>query len=169
MRDLIVISGAPGSGKSTVIPLLQKELLSPYIDFGWLRERHLLPDWSNQTPEEEEMAFENLVFILKNYLAHGYKNILVDDLKYGRVGTLVEIFSENNFLVVSLVLDDEELKRRIKERNSGFTNIEVALAWNKTLKEGPHYKNEFKIDNTANDPQKTAEKILDLIKIVPNA
>jgi len=38
MKDIIIIYGAPGSGKTTVAELLQDKLQSPYVDFGWLRE-----------------------------------------------------------------------------------------------------------------------------------
>ncbi len=130
-----------------------------------MREWHLLPDWSNQNPKEEEMAFENLVFVLKNYLSHGYKNVLVTDLKDERVGKLVDIFSKNETIVVSLVLnDDEELKRRVTgERDSGFKDFEAAIAWNTLIKERSNYKDEFKIDNTEPDTRKVIDKILALL------
>ncbi len=66
-RDLIVIAGAPGSGKTTVSDLLYAELKSPYIDFGDVRNFHLDWGWTNQSPREEQMSFENLIYILKNY------------------------------------------------------------------------------------------------------
>ncbi len=166
MKDLIILAGTPGSGKSTLCRLLREELHSPYIDFGWMREWHLSPDWSNQSPEEREMAFENLVFILKNYLKHGYKNILVTDFGDGHVELLTKIFSDNDVIVVSLILnDDEELKRRVlSERASGFKNFEAAIAWNRMARERPDFKNEYKIDNTSSDPQKTAREILRLLQ-----
>ena len=75
--DLIVVAGAPGSGKTTVCDLLYAELKSPYIDFGDVRNFHLNWQWSNESPEEEQMSFENLVHILKNYIRNGYKNIIL--------------------------------------------------------------------------------------------
>ena len=62
MKDLIILAGAPGSGKSTIGELLREKQGFPLIDFGWLRQGHLDDRWSNATPEEEQMAFENLVF-----------------------------------------------------------------------------------------------------------
>jgi len=112
------------------------------------------------------MAFENLVFIIKNYWQHGYKNIIITDLKADKVATLAETFKEKNYIIVSLIIaDDEELKRRILgERDSGFKNVGVAIERNKTLRSMPPVPNEYKIDNTHNDPIKTAKKILELIK-----
>ena len=64
------------------------------IDFGWLRGGHLDNKWSNANPKEEEMAFENLLFIIKNYWQHGYKNVIVTDLREDKVVTLAEIFKD---------------------------------------------------------------------------
>lgn len=75
--DLIVIAGAPGSGKSTVCRLLlQPELDGPLIELGRLREFRLNRAWTNASSLEEEMAFENLVGIVRNYFRNGYKNVL---------------------------------------------------------------------------------------------
>ena len=72
MKDFIFIGGSPGSGKTTISKLLYEKLNHPpLIDFGILREPHLETDWSNQSKKEEQMAFENLVFMLKNYLKMG--------------------------------------------------------------------------------------------------
>ncbi|MDD5068117.1 MAG: AAA family ATPase [Candidatus Pacebacteria bacterium] len=165
MKDLIILSGAPGSGKSTIAELLQKELQCPYIDFGWLREFHLKPDWSDASEKEEGIAFDNLVYILRNYIKNGYKNILVSDLTDERVQMCPELFSKDNFVILSLVVDsDKELKNRITIRNSGFVNTEKALAWNQKLKERKLLKNEYKIDNTENDPRATFQKVLKIIQ-----
>ena len=136
MKDLIILAGAPGSGKSTIGELLREKEGFPLIEFGWLRQGHLDNKWSNATPEEEQMAFENLVFIIKNYWQHGYKNIIVNDLKADKITTLAETFKEKNYIIVSLIIaDDEELKRRILgERDSGFKNVGVAIEWNKALR-----------------------------------
>jgi len=81
LYDLIVIAGAPGSGKTTVADLLHGTLKSPYIDFGYIREFHLDQEWKDANPQEEQMSFENLVHIIKNYISYGYNNIVVTDLQ----------------------------------------------------------------------------------------
>src|SRR5687768_17028607 len=97
--DLIVIAGAPGSGKTTVSDLLYASLQSPYIDFCDVRNFHLNRAWSNHSPEEEQMSFENLLSILKNYIRYGYKNVILNDLQDFRVRQIPELFAGHKYLI----------------------------------------------------------------------
>ena len=161
--DLIVVAGSPGSGKTTVCDILHGAFQSPYIDFGDVRNFHLDRFWSNQSAREEQMSFKNLVYILKNYIRYGYKNVILNDLKDFRVQQIPELFAEQNYLIASLVVkSDDELAARIRCRNSGFTNVERALAWNKEIQERPLLAGEHRIDNTHNEPQQTADIILQI-------
>tara|TARA_Y100000034_G_C6801793_1_gene359674 strand:+ start:83 stop:589 length:507 start_codon:yes stop_codon:yes gene_type:complete len=164
--NFIIIYGAPGSGKTTISELLQKKLDSPLIDFGNLRIFHLDRKWKKANPKEEKMAFENLVFILKNYVKYRYKNIIVNDLQDFRIEQIPKKFSKYNYVIISLIVkDDDELKNRILgERDSGFKDVETALSWNRKIIERKNLKNEFKVDNTHKNPRKTVNTILELIK-----
>lgn len=164
MKDIIIFAGAPGSGKTTIGKILQAKLSSPLIDLGWLREWHLDRSWSNASAEEEQMAFENLVFVVKNYLKHGYKNIILNDLQNDKIEALTEIFKDTNFIVISLIVsDDEELRKRVSgNRDSGFKDVEKSLEWNEGLKQITFLK-EQKFDNTHTDPEAAAQQILDII------
>ena len=165
MNDLIIISGAPGSGKTTIAENIQKKLDCPYIDFGWLREWHLKPDWSNTSIQEENMAFDNLIYIIRNYLKNGYKNILVSDLTDEKVIRLTELFADVKVLIVSLIInDDEELKKRVlSNRDSGYKNWETSIEWNSKLKDRATIKNEVKIDNSTSDLFGIVNKIIKIL------
>jgi adenylate kinase family enzyme len=162
MPDVIVIAGAPGSGKSTVAELLKAKLDSVHVDLGHLRNFHLDPEWKKGTEQEEQMSFENLVLILKNYIKHGYKNIIVDDLKDFRVAEMAKTFPDS--IVFSLVPADEVLEKRIKARSGGFTDTARAIQWNKDLRARDKLPNEHVIDNTSLSPEETLGVILEKVQ-----
>ena len=167
MPRLLFIGGAPGSGKTTVSRILHEKYQSVMIDFGILREIHLDDLWTKQSEREEAMAFENLVFILKNYLRHGYEKIIVNDLRDFRIVQIPQIFETADFLIVTLVVkDDETLAARVldPERDSGWRDAERAIEWNRAVLTRPAVENEYKLDNTLITPEQTAREIIDLIE-----
>ncbi len=165
MCDLIVIAGAPGSGKTTVADLLHGTLESPYIDFGYIREFHLGRAWKTQSSREEQMSFENLVYILKNYIRYGYKNIIVTDLQDFRVQQIPVLFAEHSYLIATMVIkSDDELALRVGKRNDGFRDVQRALAWNTQIQERPLLAGEHRIDNTHNEPKRTLDIILQIVQ-----
>lgn len=167
MPSLIFIGGAPGSGKTTVSQILYEKYQSVIIDFGILREIHLDRLWSNQSEAEEAMAFENLIFILNNYLRHGYKNIIVNDLRDFRVCQIPSLFDAKDYLIVTLVVNDDDVHAaRVLDpaRNSGWRDVERAIEWNRAVIARPAVENEYKLDNTLKTPEETAREIINLIE-----
>jgi dephospho-CoA kinase len=163
--DLFVIAGAPGSGKTAVADLLHRTLASPYIDFGHIREFHLDREWKDQSPREEQMSFENLIYILKNYIRYGYKNIIVTDLQDFRVQQIPVLFAGHRYLIATLIISsDDELALRIEKRNDGWRDVRRALVWNRQIQERPLLMGEHRIDNTHNEPKRTLEVILQSVK-----
>ena len=162
MTKLIFIGGAPGSGKTTNSKLLQQKLKCPLIDFGSLRMFHLNEKWTNVSKKEEQMSFENLTFILRNYLKQRYKHAIVNDLQDFRIQQIPQLFASKDYKIFSLVLSDEqELKHRVldQSRDSGFRNVRKALLWNRRLKRRRLVKNEFKIENSHLIQSETVKEI----------
>ena len=169
---LLFIGGAPGSGKTTVSRLLHEKFQSVMIDFGTLREFHLDRLWTKQSEKEEQMAFENLVFILQNYLRNGYRRIIVNDLKDFRIRQIPDIFETKDFLIVTLLVrNDDELRARVLNpmRDSGWRDVERALEWNRAVIKRPAVENEYKLDNTLKTPEETAREIINLIDLTEQA
>lgn len=167
MLDFIFIGGAPGTGKTTIAKLLRKYLKSPAIEYSWIRGFHLDEGWTNMSEKEEAMSFENILFILRNYVKNGYQNVIVSDFEDSRLKQLENLFPNNKYSIFTLFLtDEEELKRRVltESRDSGFRDFEKSIIWNKNVRERQTFPHELKIDNTKNTPEQTLQIILDQLK-----
>lgn len=145
--------------------MLCDKLQSPFIEYGRLREFHLDWEWTNQHREEEQMAFENLVYIVENYFRNGWKNVIVTDLRDFRVEQIPTLFAEVNYLIATLVVEsDDELARRLNARSEGFRDVEAALVWNRNVRHRRLLANEYRIDNTNRHPENAAAEILKLVE-----
>lgn len=150
--DLIIIHGAPGTGKTTVSQRIHELLRSPWFEFGWIPEfrqknSHLMISYD----EEEEISFENLVLVCKNYLKHGYENIIISDLRDCKVAEIPNVFKDNDYVIVTLYSNDDEiLKNRILKRNNGndFRDFDRALQINSMIKKRDSFNKEHRIDIT---------------------
>jgi dephospho-CoA kinase len=166
MAYLIVIGGAPGSGKTTITKRLHQHFQSVMIESGWLRQYHLDPAWLNASPREEAMSFENLVFIIRNYFKHEYDYILLNDLEEHRIQQIPTLFESHEFMIVTLVMtNDEEHKKRVldPDRDSGYRDYTTAIASNHKFIDRPLLANEYKFDNTHVGPEDACRQIIGLI------
>ena len=149
-----MIGGSPGSGKSTLARMLYERRGCPWIDYGHLRQFHLLPDWSNQSKEEEQLTFENLTFIVRNYWRYGYPEVLLDDLRDHRIVQLPSCFPEARVDTITLFLSDPDaLRMRIAMRNDGWKYEELAIEWNRAVQLRPPVRGEVKLDVTSLTPE----------------
>ena len=162
--DLIIVAGAPGAGKTSISEVLKDKFQGVHIDSGWLRDYHLNKGWKNANKKEEQMAFENLIFIIKNYLKNGYKNIIIDDLLYDKIVTLEKIFKSKQLVILILTLDDKELKRRISHptRDSGFRNLKKAKIYARQW-EKCKLPRSMTLDITHYSIQESANKIMKML------
>jgi len=147
--DIIVIHGAPGSGKSTTAALLHEKLRSPWFEFGWIPEfRHLNPHTEISFEQETQISFENLILVVKNYIHHGFKNIIITDINFdSQILALPEIFAGLDYRLFTLYADDDTLKYRILSRDNGNTyrDFESALKTNRLLTSRALLPNEMRI------------------------
>lgn len=96
---VIVIAGAPGTGKSTIAKILQPKLNTALLEFGRMPEFQDRGDGNNiGYVEEQGIAFENLVLVAKNYIKCGFKNIILTDLEDERIYRIPKLFEKLTIL-----------------------------------------------------------------------
>ena len=171
ITKIIILAGAPGTGKTTLSTKLQQHLPdSARVELSWIRGFHLDNTWSQASDVEEQMSFDNLVYILNNYITHAYPYVIVSDLLDHRVREIPQLFDRTNFLIFTLVVHDEaELTRRVLDdtRDSGYRNVQAALAWNRQIMSRNTILNEYTIDNSHRHPDATCTQIIRQIHAIP--
>lgn len=165
--DILLIQGAPGSGKTSLAQVLHQQLESPWFEFGWIPEFRLKGEAEISYDEEEQLSFENLCLVVKNYLRHGFTNILITDLRDLIMQQALKTFQRKRLLLVTLVLTDEEiLKERVlrEDRSSGYRDWQEALAINRLLSVRPTRKNEIRIDVTYIPVEAAADQVMAVVE-----
>lgn len=165
MPDFIFIAGAPGVGKSTLTKELHNQFKSPFFEFGWIPEFRTRGEAEISYSDEEQLSFENLCLVLKNYAKHGFNNILVTDLEDKRILEIEKVFEELNYKIITLTIaNEEELQSRIldKKRQNNFRDFDAAVMINKKILERPLLINEVRVDTTG----KSAEEVLSEVKTI---
>ncbi|MDR2360210.1 MAG: ATP-binding protein, partial [Oscillospiraceae bacterium] len=76
--NLIIVHGAPCCGKSTIAAKLHEHFKSPWFEFGWIPEfRNLNPHTEISCKLEEQLSFENLALVVRNYMKHGFESVIL--------------------------------------------------------------------------------------------
>jgi predicted ABC-type ATPase len=161
--DVIIIRGAPGSGKS-----LTAKSLSEYfpkgvrIEVDTIRNMVISVDWKNQQ-EHIDMLQASTKLVIE-FLKLGFSPVIVIDTFSGdKINRYIETLSRHgekiSVRVFGLYTTEEELKRRLNLRTSNeFKDFLICKKLNDdVLKWKPG--NEFQIDTTGLLPKQTAEII----------
>jgi len=161
--DIIIIKGAPGSGKSETANILSAHFPKGVkIEVDYLRGMIISVDWENL--EEHLNSLKVAANLTLNFLKFNYKPVIVIDTfsmgkEYIFINSLLEKKDNLNIKIFGLFVNEDELKKRLGERSSEQYNNFILS--NDVNKEVINIKDEkIIIIDTSN---KTAEEIANYI------
>lgn len=153
---IIIINGAPGSGKTkTVQQLMESTLNSAAIDGDPL----LGINPFSRKIEERQIQYENIAVVARNYHDHGYKTIFISFV-YGQSQLEIQrklLENIDKVEVFVLVPNEETLRNRHETDSYVRETIESSIGLNKDMAE---LKNVHIIDNS----HMTIEQVRNQIK-----
>ena len=173
IMDLIILAGSSGNGKTTVGKKLHELLKSPFMEFTWIPEFRALNPHKNITPKkEEEIAFENMMLVCKNYLRHKFENIIVSDFNDVRLLDIPLQFRDFSYVIITLYSEsDESIKERIinrmkskSENDESFDDYEFSIKHNKIIANRKLLPNEYRVRTDSNTVSNIAECIINIAK-----
>jgi len=162
-KDVIIIKGAPGSGKSETAKALSKHFEKGIrMEVDTIRSMVISVNWTNQ--QEHINMLQIASDMTLNFLNFNYKPIIIVDTFSGdKVKSFTEhLYNSKKDISISifaLYVNEEELKQRLELRtNDMYKNYEVCKKLNidviKIIQE-----NTILIDTTGKTAEKTASEI----------
>lgn len=165
--DIIILRGAPGSGKSqTAKRLSQFFPKGVRMEIDDLRSMVIFPDWTNQNEHINILNISTKLVI--DFIQLGFRPVIVIDTFSGDkiLNYLEKLNHLNNELSISifgLYTTEEELKKRIESRKKGeFRDFNICKKLNDDVLK-IKYDKEFQINTTGLLPNETAKIIYDKI------
>lgn len=161
--DIIIIKGAPGSGKSQTA----KSLTSFFpkgvrIEIDTIRQMVISVDWKNQ--QEHINLLQVSTGLVHDFLKLGFSPVIIVDTFSGDkinryLDTLYQLDKDLSIKIFGLFTTDDELKRRLDLRtNAEFKDFPICKRLNDDVLKFKH-EIEYQIDTTGLLPQQTAKKI----------
>jgi predicted kinase len=165
--DIIIVRGAPASGKSETAKCLAKYFPQGIrMEIDNLRSMVISVDWTNQ--QEHINILQLSTKLVTDFLNLKFKPIIVidtfsGDKIYKFLSDLYTINSNFNIALFGLFATEKELTKRIKKRKEGkFKDINICLKLNSDVLKIKHLS-EIQIDTTERVPQETAQIIMNIL------
>jgi guanylate kinase len=166
--DIIIIKGAPSTGKSTIAKELAKFFPNGVrMEIDNLRSMVISVDWTNQ---KEHIGILNIsTQLIKNFYDLKYKPIIVVDTFSGNkinnyIEQLSNIRKDWKISIYGLYVTENEIKKRLDLRsNDKFKDFEICKRLNIDTIKFKH-ENEIQIDTTELTAKDTSKLIYDYLK-----
>ncbi len=165
--DIIIIRGAPGSGKSQTAKSLSEFFPKGVrVEIDNLRSMVISVDWKNQMEHIEILRIStNLVC---DFINLGFSPLIVVDTFSGdKIVNYLEVLNKLNsslsIQIIGLYTSKEELYKRILSRDENeFRDNGICQRINQEVID-KKYENEFQINTTGLLPNETAKLIFDYL------
>ena len=161
--DIIILRGAPGSGKSQTAKSLSKFFpKGAKLEVDVLRQMVISVDWKNQ--KEHINLLQVSTGLVYDFIWQGFNPVIVVDTFSGDkiIKYLDDLYKLDKTLTIKifgLFTTDEELKRRLELRSGDeFRDFEICKKLNDDVLK-IKYAKEFQINTTGLLPIETAEII----------
>jgi hypothetical protein len=161
--DIIILRGAPGSGKSQVAKSLSKFFPKGVkLEVDSIRQMVISVDWKNQ--QEHINMLEVSTRLVHNFLKIGFAPVIMVDTFSGNklnkcLHNLYQMDDELSIKIFGLFTTEDELRRRIDFRSNGeFKDLRICKKLNDEVPK-LKYDGEIQIDTTILSPLQTAHII----------
>lgn len=161
--DIIILRGAPGSGKSQTAKRLSKFFPKGVrLEVDTLRQMVISVDWTNQ--QEHIHLLQVSTGLVYDFLKLGFNPIIVIDTFSGDkinkyLDTLYKLDKDLSIKIFGLFITDDELRKRLELRLKGeFRDYTICQKLNDDVIK-IKCDGEFQIDTTGLLPTQTAEKV----------
>ena len=162
MKNLLLIGGTMGVGKTTTGKILKKKLSNAvYLDGDWCWDA----DPFVVTDETKKMVMDNIAHLINNFLrCTSYENVIFTWVMHEQAiidDILSHLHTENACVFCfSLVSDEKSLTERLqKDVTAGIRTPDVI---ERSVKRIPLYEkiNSIRIDTTEKTPDEAANEII---------
>ncbi len=133
---IVLLVGAPGIGKTTLLQALSARMGCPAFEMSWMPEFLVKNGNAISYEEDERIAADTLLLVGRNYLKHGHRIVLLSDFTLRLLPWLLSSTTPEERLPIKLIIrDDAELTRRVLDpsRSNGYRHWEEALRINRDL------------------------------------
>jgi tRNA A37 N6-isopentenylltransferase MiaA len=165
--DIIIIKGAPSSGKSTTAKELAKYFSGGVrMEIDNLRSMVISVEWTNQ---KEHIEILNVsTHLINNFYDLNYKPIIVIDTFSGNkiidyLERLNNMKKDWKISIFSLYVTESELKKRLDLRTDKFKDFDISKKINNDTIEFK-LENEIQIDTTELTAKETSKLIYDYLE-----
>jgi broad-specificity NMP kinase len=162
--DVIIIKGAPGSGKSETANILSTHFPKGVkIEVDYIRGMIIFIDWEDL--DEHIKSLEIAANLTLDFLKFNYKPVIViDTFSMGKehlfINTLLSNKDNLNIKIFGLYVNEDELKNRLSERSGEqYSNFILSNEVNKEVINSKD-ENIIIIDTSDNTAEETANTIL---------